>query len=326
MTPSTPLPEHVAREYAGRDIVVLGASGFVGRWVARLLAGAGARLTLLVRAPDPSRRLFDKLGIQGDVRQLDLRDLGAVETAFHEVRPSVIFNLAGYGVDRSERDPKEARLLNADLVGVLCRIAAGIEDDWRGLHLVHPGTALEYGVATGDLNEDTPAEPTTLYGRSKLAGTRAVQRACRDSGLRAVVARLFTVYGPGEHPGRLFPALIHAAKTRQPLPLTAGQQLRDFAYVEDVAVGLMLLGAIPEASGQVVNLATGKLLSVRDFALQAAQVLRLDEDLLKFGRLPVRGEEMAHNPVNINRLTTLTGWYPPADIRSGVERTLARLG
>ena len=326
MTSRTLLQERLARAYADRDVVVLGASGFVGRWVARALTGAGARLTLLVRAPDPSRRLFDQLGIHGDVRQLDLHDLGAVEAIFHEVRPTVTFNLAGYGVDRSERDPEEAHFLNADLVGVLCRIVTGVADDWQGLHLVHAGTALEYGMATGDLNEDTPAEPTTLYGRSKLAGTHAVQHACRESRLRAVVARLFTVYGPGEHQGRLFPALIHAAESRQLLPLTTGHQLRDFAYVEDVADGLILLGTVPAASGQVVNLATGKLLSVRDFALQAAQVLHLDEELLKFGQLPVRGEEMAHNLVNINRLTTFTRWHPPADIHSGVERTVAWLG
>ncbi|MCZ6755629.1 MAG: NAD(P)-dependent oxidoreductase [Gemmatimonadetes bacterium] len=326
MTPRTRISEHLVRAYADRKVIVLGASGFIGRWVAWALTEAGARLTLLVRAPDQSRRLFDRLGINGEIRQLDLRDLGAVEAAFHQVRPTVTFNLAGYGVDRSERDPEEAHFLNTDLVGVLCRIVTGVADDWQGLQLIHAGTALEYGMATGDLNEDTPPEPTTLYGRSKLAGTHAVQRACRESGLRASVARLFTVYGPGEHQGRLFPALIRAARTRQPLPLTAGHQLRDFTYVEDVAAGLMRLGAVAEASGQVVNLATGKLLSVLDFALQTAQVLRLDERLLKFGQLPVRGEEMAHNPANINRLTTLTGWRPPADIQSGVERTLARIG
>ncbi len=325
MTSPIQLPEHLARAYADRDVVVLGASGFVGRWVARALTSAGARLTLLVRAPDSSRRLFDQLGISGDVRQLDLRDLGAVEATFDQVRPTVTFNLAGYGVDRSERDPEEANFLNADMVRVLCRIVADVANDWQGLHLVHAATALEYGMASGDLNEDTAGEPTTLYGRSKLAGTHAVQRACRDSGLRAVVARLFTVYGPGEHQGRLFPALIHAAKTRQSLPLTAGHQLRDFAYVEDVAAGLILLGTTPAASGQVVNLATGKLLSVRDFALQAAQVLRLDTGLLGFGQLPVREEEMAHNPVSVNRLTALTGWRPPSDVATGVERTLAWL-
>jgi len=325
MTLSSPVHSELARAYRGRKVAVLGASGFVGRWVAKVLTDAGARLTLFIRSPDPFRNVVEQLGIRGDTQQIDLHNLGAVEQAIHTLRPSITFNLAGYGIDRSERDPKEAYSLNANLVRVLCQIAAEIGDDWPGPQLVHTGSALEYGPATGDLSEDTIAEPTTLYGKSKLAGTHAVQDACRNLGVRAIVARLFTVYGPGEHEGRLFPALIQAAKTGTSLPLTAGDQLRDFAYVEDVAFGLTLLGIPSVASGQVVNLATGKLLSVRDFALQTAQVLHLDPALLRFGQLPVRGEEMAHNPVNIKLLTKLTGWQPPADVQDGVERTLTWL-
>ncbi|MCH8926911.1 MAG: NAD-dependent epimerase/dehydratase family protein [Proteobacteria bacterium] len=127
-------------------------------------------------------------GEHNRVGVLDLHDLGAVEAIFHEVRPTVTFNLAGYGVDRSERDPEEAHFLNTDLVGVLCRIVTGVADDWQGLQLIHAGTALEYGMATGDLNEDTPPEPTTLYGRSKLAGPHAVPHACRAARLRATRA------------------------------------------------------------------------------------------------------------------------------------------
>jgi len=235
------------------------------------------------------------------------------------------FNLAGYGVDRAERDRDEAFSLNAASVRLLCQSAVEHSDIWDGLTLVHTGSALEYGEASGDLHEGTTPSPVTVYGQSKLEGTLAIQEACRATDLRAVVARLFTVYGAGEHDGRLLPSLLETARENRELPLTTGNQLRDFTYVEDVANGLLILGMIPAACGLIVNLATGKLLSVRDFALQTAQVLRLDGGLLGFGQLPGREEEMAHNPVNINRLTALTGWRPPSDIATGVERTLAWL-
>ena len=77
--------------------------------------------------------------------------------------------------------------------------------------MIHVGSALEYGTARGNLNELTAPSPTTLYGRSKLAGTLRVCRAARRRGFRAVTARLFTVYGPGEQPGRLLPSLMAAA-------------------------------------------------------------------------------------------------------------------
>jgi UDP-glucose 4-epimerase len=325
LTPSKS-PGEAAQDYRDRRVVVLGASGFVGRWVARALTDVGARLTLVVRRLESSQRLFDGMGIQGDIRQVDLHDGEAIQALFQDVRPSVTFNLAGYGVDRAERDRDESFSMNTELVRVLCRHAAEHSDDWNGLTLVHAGSALEYGGANGDLHEGTTPAPTTMYGQSKLEGTLAVQQACRAAQLLAVVARLFTVYGAGEHDGRLLPALLESAGAGRALPLTSGTQLRDFTYVEDVASGLLRLGTIQAASGLVVNLATGKLLSVRDFALQTAQVLRLDKGLLGFGQLPGREEEMAHNSVNINRLKALTGWRPPSDIATGVQRTLAWIG
>ena len=81
--------------------------------------------------------------------------------------------------------------------------------------------------------------------------------------MRAVTARLFTVYGPGEHCGRLLPSLIEAARAEKPLELTAGTQLRDLTYVEDVAEGLLRLGLAQAEPGSVVNLATGHLTMVR---------------------------------------------------------------
>ena len=192
----------------------------------------------------------------------DLEDLDELERIVREARPRFTFNLAGYGVDRSERDPRLARHINAHLPR---RLAEVLLDDARsrttggdeaGPGLVHTGSALEYGVAD-KVGEADPTEPTTDYGRTKLEGTEAVSAAARK-GLRALTARLFTVFGPGEHPGRLLPSLLEAVGTDHPIELTEGRQERDFTYIEDVVEGLVRL-AQPLRTPTVVNLATGKM-------------------------------------------------------------------
>ena len=125
---------------------------------------------------------------------------------------------------------------------------------------------------------------------------------CGSAGLQALVARLFTVYGPGEHEGRLLPTLLNAARTGQPAELTNGLQQRDFIYVEDVAEGLLRLGLSCGTPGEVVNLATGHLTTVRECAETAARVLSLSAERLRFGTLPTRAEEMQHDPVTLDRL------------------------
>ncbi len=303
--------------------MVLGASGFIGRWVARALSAQKANLHLIVRNKAVAQRVFSEYDICGDIFELDLRTREAVEKLFLRIRPSITFNLAGYGVDREERDDVIAYQLNAHLVETICDVVAETRDSrWAGQDIIHVGSALEYGTIGGNLQEYETPRPTTSYGKSKLAGSSVLAQCCKDCGMKGLTARLFTVYGPGEHEGRLLPSLMSAARTGRSLPLTAGEQRRDFTYVEDVAEGLLRLGLSTAGPGEIVNLATGSLTSVRAFAESAAGVLQIPLDRLQFGAIPVRAGEMSHSEVSVKRLRLLTSWVPPTQIEQGIQKTL----
>jgi len=311
------------RTYRGARVVVLGAAGFMGRWVASALCAVGAAVHLVVRDRRAAEAVFEDHEICGDVSELDLLDEGKVQELFRKIEPAITFNLAGYGVDRSERDEKLSYEINASLVTTIGKAAAGIGDpSWPGQQVVHTGSALEYGTIDGDLAETSIPHPTTLYGQSKLAGTRNLAACCAESGLRGLTARLFMVYGPGEHAGRLLPGLLEAARTDRVMELTAGLQRRDFTYVKDVAEGLLRLGLCQAKPGEIVNLATGKLISIRHFTESAASILHISPDRLKFGAISVRAEEMNHSDVNIERLQELTSWAPRTDIYTGIRETV----
>jgi nucleoside-diphosphate-sugar epimerase len=311
-----------ARSYCGVNVAVLGASGFIGRHVVHTLSEGGANLSLLVRSKALAARVLGACGVRGDVFELDVRDSQAVGDLFREIRPTITFNLAAYGVDPAERDERAAWEINADLVRALLEVIAAIrEPAWPGQDLVHVGSALEYGAIGGNLAEDSLPSPTTLYGRSKLAGTRLLGQCSGAYAVKSLTARLFTVYGPGEHAGRLLPSLLETARTGRPLRLTNGEQRRDFTYVEDVAEGLLRLGVARTAPGRVVNLATGSLVSVRRFAETAARILGIPRDLLRLGAVPTRPEEMAHDAVSVDRLRRIAGWVPSTTVEEGIRRT-----
>lgn len=310
--------------YRNLKVLVLGASGFIGRWVARLLYADGANVFLNVRDRLMSQKVFDQYGVFGEIIVSDLSDPVLVQEVIHEVKPSIIFNLAGYGIEPSERDQDTAYLVNAELVNTFSEAMSTVRDpNWGGQDIIHVGSALEYGKIRGDLREDSLANPTTLYGKTKLVGTKNLEKCCDLFGIKGLTARLFTVYGPGEHPGRLLPSIMKLEENDGSLQLTAGEQKRDFTYVEDVADGLLRLGLTTGKHGKIVNLATGKLTSVRTFAETAANVLRIPGEKLNFGALPARPEEMLHDPVTIERLKQFTGWVPPTNISAGVYKTKA---
>jgi UDP-glucose 4-epimerase len=313
---------HFDQNFQGVKAVILGATGFIGRWVAHELSKSGAKLALPVRDSVGAKTLFDQYDIAGQVIELDILDRSRLRELFFDLRPSVTFNLAGYGIDRNENDPEMAFRVNSKLVEDLCHLVSSYGNpDWPGMALVHAGTAMEYGAIGGDLSEDSVPRPTTLYGKSKLSGTNHVSQACKDRGLRGVTARLFSVYGPGEAPKRLLPTLIDSAEGSHPIRLTSGDQLRDFVYVEDVASGLLRLAAT-DVCPSTVNIASGKLTTVRSFVEIAAEHIGIEVRRLHFGAIPMRIDEMYHDPVKNSRLVNCTGWNPTISVSTGVEKTL----
>lgn len=305
--------------YAGVRVLVTGATGFVGRWVWRLLARAGAEVHVTGR----SRERLEAVPFPGHRVVAGLETPGALTRLVEALRPAVVFNLAGYGVERGERDPAVSRRLN---VGVAVEAALAVSsegevDGWEGQRLVHAGSAFEYGCVEGEVREDAAPHPIGRYAADKLEGTRRVGHVGRGSGVAMVTARLFTVYGPGEHPHRLLPTLLRAASESGPVPLTAGEQTRDFTYVRDVAEGLLRLGLLPGAP-PVVNLATGTPTTVRAFTRTAAGVAGVDAERLRFGEIPYPPGEVWQGAAEVSLLRSTLGWTPPTSVEEGIRATL----
>jgi len=311
--------------YAGAAVVVLGADGFVGRWVARSLTGVAADLHLVVLNREAARPMFEEYGVRGRIHEADLTDLRGTRSLLKELAPDIAFNLAGYGVAPAEKrdsDADRAERLNARLPAAVAEtLAARTADRWGGRRIVHAGSVYEYGQIGGHLEESATPAPLGLYGTTKLQGTVRLQQACQAVGLQGVTARLCQLYGPGEHPGRLLPSLMAARGQEGPLVLSVGTQRKDFTYVADVAEGLLRLGLSQGHPGEIVNLATGKLTTVREFATTAAHLLRLDPATLRFEK-PIPDNELEHEDIATGRLLDLTGWIPPTGVADGIRQTV----
>ncbi len=303
-----------------RVALVLGASGFIGRWVVRRLLADGARVFAVVRESPDLRSQAQ--GERVETVTADLAISGVARSLVDGLRPTHVFNLAGYGVDRSERDHRLAAQLNHRLPDELAQ-ACSERGKSRGAVLIHAGSAAEYGSVRGIVHEHGEVQPGTVYGRTKLAGTQAIARAAAAGGARAMTARLFTVFGPGEHEGRLLPSLRHAAAGGEPVDLTDGTQTRDFAFVDDVARALLHLADSSFTAGEVVNIASGRLHTVRAFGEAVARASGMSGDRLRWGALPARPDEMHHQAVSVDRMVALLGYSLSPDLDEIVGRALA---
>ena len=141
--------------------------------------------------------------------ELDLGDAAAIRWVVREAKPDVIVNAAAHtAVDRAESEPELAMRINGEAPGVLAREAKQL-----GALLVHYSTDYVFdGTKKSPYREDDPPNPQSAYGRSKLAGEKAIL----GSGCRCMILRTSWVYAPR---GRNF-FLTIAKKAR------AGERLR----------------------------------------------------------------------------------------------------
>jgi UDP-glucose 4-epimerase len=159
------------------------------------------------------------------------------------------------------------------------------------------GSCFEYG-RSGERYDaipvTAPLEPTTAYGASKAAASMAALALAKEYQLRLAVARPFHVYGEGEAPGRFWPSLVAAAKAGDDLPMTEGQQIRDFQPVELAANQLLSLlsnSSLKAGEPVVINMGTGHPTSLYAFAEREWQRHKAKGSLLP-GALPYRTNEV----------------------------------
>ncbi|CAM5746047.1 putative dTDP-4-dehydrorhamnose reductase [Streptomyces afghaniensis 772] [Streptomyces afghaniensis] len=157
------------------------------RW---LITGAGGMLGHDV-VEELTRRGEDVVGL--DRAALDITRPAAVDTAVREHRPDLVVNCAAYtAVNDAESDEARALGINGDGPRLLARACAA-----HGARMIHVSTDYVFSgeARTTPYPEDHPTGPRTAYGRTKLAGERAVLEELPGSSAVVRTAWLYGVHG-----------------------------------------------------------------------------------------------------------------------------------
>ncbi len=305
-----------APEVNGRSVLVTGVGGLVGRSLLSRLAGSGARITTMGRS---ARR-----EIPGHAIVVDRWRADEIRSATKGLAFDYVFHLAAYGVDPKARDIAEMVEVNVGASLALVETATATRA------YVHVGSCSEYAPRTDgqNLRESDPVETGKLYGSTKAAATIASCAIATARDLPFVAARLFDVYGQGEAPHRLLPSLAARLKRGERVPLSPGTQVRDFLAVDDAADGLLALADATGANGgqSIVNLCSGVATSVRLFAETACHAVGASPDLLAFGELAFRPDDLMHQVGDTSGLHQMVTWRPSRSLADGIGFALAQKG
>lgn len=207
----------------------------------------------------------------------------------------------------------------AGTLGPAIRVACAVPPSVRlALFL---GSCEEYGNTKPPFVETGPVRAVSPYGWAKIAAFEAVHLIAQRRGLPLCWARPFLTFGPGQAGELVVPSLIAACLGGEPLPLTGGEQTRDFIYVDDVVTMIAAILRRPEvAVGEVVNLGSGVPRTIRDVGEKIRRLA--GGGTLLWGALPYRQDEPMEFYASTRHWRTLFGEQSPTPFDDALQATI----
>jgi UDP-glucose 4-epimerase len=286
------------------NVLVTGASGFIGRALVRRLVADGYATVCAARRPTDDI-VEGAAWVPGD-----LTDRSFVERLFAQARPAVVYHLASQVTGSRSIDVVATTLAN-NLVASVAVLEAATEAGCDRVVLIGSG---DEPTADG-----TPCSP---YAATKWAVGGYARMFLSLYGTPVATARPFMVYGPDQpDTSKLVPHTITSLLRGETPALSSGQRLCDWVYIDDVVEALLALAATPEAVGRVVDVGSGRLHTVRHVVETISTLVGSDVEPV-FGALPDRQDE-TQAVADVAEAARICRWRPTTDLYEGLKRTVA---
>jgi nucleoside-diphosphate-sugar epimerase len=289
-------------------VLVTGASGFIGKYCVEQLKANGHEVhAVSLRQP------VSTSGVTW--HHVNLLTEGEPLALMRRVKPTHLLHLAGctahgeYWTSLENTD-----WVQASMAMIKAFTASG------GSRIVSAGTCAEYAMTSGVCDEvKTPLRPATNYGRSKQTLQELVSDWSQQSGFSSAWGRIFSLYGPYEHPKRLVAGVINHLIRGDFAICNNPELVRDYLHVKDVASAFVHLlecdtqGPVNICSGQGVTL--GEIVTLIAEKFDALSRIRMGSLGRASGRSPLI---LVGKASRIN----LSGWKPQLDLSTGIEETI----
>ena len=308
--------------WSGRKVLVTGAGGFIGSHLAERLVELGAHTRALVRYNSAgSWGWLDSSPRRGelDVVLGDVRDIESLRKSMRDVE--VVFHLAALiAIPYSYEAPRS--YLHTNVEGTLNVLQAARELGTS--RIVHTSTSEVYGTALYvPIDEGHPLQGQSPYSASKIAADKMAEAFYRSFAVPVVTVRPFNTFGPRQSARAVIPTIITQALTQPEVKLGSLTPLRDFNFVADTVDGFVRCAETDAALGRVVNIGSGREVTVREVVDLVVKLLGRDI-VVATDAIRIRPEksEVDRLCANNQLASELVGWKPQTTLETGLSRTI----
>ena len=308
--------------WQGKRVLVTGAGGFIASHLAERMVKDGAAVRALVHYNAlSSRGWLDEsiLADQIEVLAGDITDRDSVRRAMENV--DVVFHLAALiAIPYSYRAPES--YVRTNINGTLNVLQTA--RDLGTPRVVHTSTSEVYGTALYvPIDEKHPLQGQSPYSASKIGADMMAESFYRSFDLPVVTVRPFNTFGPRQSARAVIPTIISQCLQQGQVRLGSLTPTRDLNFVTNTVDGFVLAAQAPAAIGQVINLGSGREISIGDLAALIARLTGIAFDVeSETARLRPEKSEVNRLLADHTRATELLGWTPRVTLEEGLVQTI----
>ena len=180
------------------------------------------------------------------------------------------------------------------------------------------GSATEYGLSRSPHSEDIIGKPKDVYGLNKLKATNFFKNL--SSFFPFVIIRPYQIYGPNQDNNRIIPFIINSCLENKKFPCSAGEQLRDFLYVDDFVSAVIKSIDNKKCYGQILNIGYGRPIKIKKLIKKINKKIKLGYP--DYGKVLLRKYEQKKIFPSIKKASVYLNWFPKVMIDKGLNKTI----
>ncbi len=311
--------------WSNKQVLVTGASGFIGSHLTEQLVLLGAKVRALVHYN--SRNHWGHLetlpkAVKNEIEIIlsDIQDPYAMPKAVAGC--DVVFHLAALiAIPYSYRAP--VSYVETNVKGTLNIMHACLTE--KVGKIVHTSTSETYGTAIyTPIDERHPLQGQSPYSASKIGADKIAESFWLSFDLPVATIRPFNTYGPRQSARAVIPTIITQALTRDEVHLGALDPVRDLNFVKDTVNGFIKIAESDRSIGEVINIGCGQGITIGDLAAKIFKLLGKEAKIVTDEtRLRPPKSEVFKLICDHRKAKQLLNWQPTYTLDQGLEETIA---
>ena len=296
-----------------KRLLVVGGTGFIGSHVVRKAIKEGYDVTAISKNEcDLSKKVK---GVE--YLKIDIANKKELLNELKNKHYEFVINLGGY-VDHSDMSKGGIEIINTHYHGVINLINCLNKSKLK--MFIQIGSSDEYGSNEAPQKETQREIPISPYSLAKTLVTHYLQMMYRLEKFPVVILRPFLVYGIGQDENRFIPQLIKGCINKISTPVSLGEQLRDFCYIDDIVEVILLTLNSKKACGEVFNIGSGIPVSIK-FVVNKILTL-IGSGSADFGAIKYRPFENMSLYADTSKIFKFLGWQAKVDLDKGLIMTI----